>query len=380
MGTWSPTLYGDDTALDLRLEWSYQLRWGGTIDAITRALSANYGAAEPILWFVLADLQWRSGHLLPRVRDRALKLLSPTSAAFRDDVAAFNDPLVRRRRAAVLAELRARLRSRPPPPKRRPRPRGVATTMKRGEFYAWRTFHNRLAFFQVVGFVDDVGAGRAAALRVLDLVADRVPSVAKLAALPSRKTRKRHPISEGEDPLFRAHPRIALGVFGPDEYPAHRLTRVGSAPIPAGVGDRPSALGAPWSHIDRLLERELGIGWPDGAVLAWPRAGEPPALLLLARAETVFGPPERAYHFGFELLAWSKRRLPTPAELPALRPITLPDPTVVLSHTVWVAGLPPAGKLQHLGTLRRAHPRPTGHIYRWEDLDRAITERLAKAG
>jgi hypothetical protein len=92
-------------------------------------------------------------------------------------------------------------------------------------------------------------------------------------------------------------------------------------------------------------------------------------LLLLARAETVFGPPERAYHFGFE----------TPAELLALRPITLPDPTVVLSHTVWVDGLPPAGKLQHLGTLRRTRPRPTGLIYRWEDLDRAIAERLAKA-
>src|SRR4051812_44129162 len=77
MGTWSAALYGDDTALDVKAEWQTGLRWGGKPEVLTDQLEAQFGSDDDTaFWLALADLQWKSGHLVPRVREKALAVIA----------------------------------------------------------------------------------------------------------------------------------------------------------------------------------------------------------------------------------------------------------------------------------------------------------------
>ena len=76
VGTWGTGLYADDTAADLKHAWSEGIRWSATPDALTDNLLSQYGENDTVVWLALADLQWKSGHLLPRVRDKALEIIA----------------------------------------------------------------------------------------------------------------------------------------------------------------------------------------------------------------------------------------------------------------------------------------------------------------
>jgi len=77
MGTWSSSLYGNDTTLDVRDSYTdYLLEQLSNQEALEKTL-ADYQELigtdeEPLFWFALAETQWKVGRLTPEVKEKAL--------------------------------------------------------------------------------------------------------------------------------------------------------------------------------------------------------------------------------------------------------------------------------------------------------------------
>jgi hypothetical protein len=376
VGTWSAALYGDDTALDLKADWQTRLRWGGKADDLTDQLEQQYGADDSTFWLVLADLQWKSGHLVPRVRDRALAIISGGEDLARWKDASAADQSARR---AVLAKLAAQLAKPPPPAKTFAPPKGANTTMKPGEIWAWRLLDGRYTFFQVVAF-DRSRGFKVPEMRVLDLVSDRVPPLAELAALPSRKMRKSYPKLEAAEPMHGVHPLMAVRMTGPVQFPKSRLELVGRAPIPAGLDGTQKSLGCAWPVMDNIMHDVYGLGWWVGDVLGYTRGDEPPLVLIISMIGTVRDGDVVDPYMLCQTQEWSRPTMPGPDDLPALRHIEVPLSSLKtrLDYHM-LRGLPPASRLQHLGRVpREPQDAAVSSTTRWDRLDDMIAKGYFK--
>ncbi|MBR0577470.1 hypothetical protein KCG48_14265 [Proteiniclasticum sp. BAD-10] len=85
MASWGPKLYQDDIANDIKNYYIDLLKLGKTNIEVTNKLIDRYQEEisdvddASVFWFVLADLQWDLGNLLPNVKESALKFLSEGS-------------------------------------------------------------------------------------------------------------------------------------------------------------------------------------------------------------------------------------------------------------------------------------------------------------
>lgn len=119
MGTWGYKLYQDDITEDIRDEYIYMLRRGESNIEATKRLIKEYSSLDSeeiaLLWFALADTQWRYGRLIPEVKAVALEFLRSGCDLRRWQHEA---PKEAAKRAQELAELEKRLLSPQPEPKK----------------------------------------------------------------------------------------------------------------------------------------------------------------------------------------------------------------------------------------------------------------------
>lgn len=78
MGTWSSSLYGNDTTCDVRDTYtSFLEEQLSNHEAYEKTLEEMHDLIgdddEPLLWFVLAETQWKLGRLTPDVKEKALE-------------------------------------------------------------------------------------------------------------------------------------------------------------------------------------------------------------------------------------------------------------------------------------------------------------------
>ena len=126
MGAWGAAILADDFACDVRAAYLARLADGEPPAAATRALIREYGKLDadegPIFWLALAATQWEYGALDPKVKQRALAIITTGR-----DAATWLEGGPDKRRAAALAALGKKLRRRPPPAKRPRRAKPVET-------------------------------------------------------------------------------------------------------------------------------------------------------------------------------------------------------------------------------------------------------------
>ena len=77
MGVWSSSLYGNDTTSDVRDTYMSFLQDQLSNDAAYENTQEKMheligGDEEPLLWFALAETQWKVGRLTPQVKEKAL--------------------------------------------------------------------------------------------------------------------------------------------------------------------------------------------------------------------------------------------------------------------------------------------------------------------
>ncbi len=78
MGAWGSGLYANDSTCDVRDSYMKLLKDGLSNLEAYRKVLAEYqeyigDQDEPLFWFALAETQWRTGRLLPDVKEKALK-------------------------------------------------------------------------------------------------------------------------------------------------------------------------------------------------------------------------------------------------------------------------------------------------------------------
>ena len=113
MGAWGTGLYQDDTTDDIREEYLNYLRIGLTNEEATnKVLEENDWWEEDkeegsLLWFALADTQWKYGRLMDKVKKQALKYIEEGTDLERWE----EDKKLYKKRKEVLEKLKEKLNS-----------------------------------------------------------------------------------------------------------------------------------------------------------------------------------------------------------------------------------------------------------------------------
>jgi len=159
MAAWGPGLYSDDTTCEIRDEFKEALESGRShADAAKGILKRYKGLLKNnevacLVYFSLADVQWKYGCLEPAVKQRALALIDAGG-----DVKEWqrDAPKAARARAATLKTLKARLLSRQPPRRaieiKKPGPPRALTAAPVGAIFAVTLPNGKLALLKLVGF------------------------------------------------------------------------------------------------------------------------------------------------------------------------------------------------------------------------------------
>jgi len=248
MGTWGAGLYANDCASDVRDTYMGFLRDQLSNDeAYERTLKeyAEYigDQDEPLLWYALADTQWKTGRLMPEVKAEALKWISR-----RGGLALW----IESRRGGVgwrktLNDLKSRLESEMPPEKKIRRPAEFARNpWDTGDVYAYRFgtpiseergLFGKYMLWQKIGntgYCDWM----CSAVQIYDRVFDDPPGLGDLEGLrvlPLVHPRVVNGSSAGWDeyiPSLDWYLKTYLILQKKSHYPAGRLTLVGKQSLP----------------------------------------------------------------------------------------------------------------------------------------------------
>lgn len=186
MGAWSTDLFGGDIARDVRENYVAYLTMGQAGRAATKQILADYADEltdpqdGPVVWLALAVTQWTYGRLEPRVKAKALKVI--TGGA---DLACW-DPEDQPRRRRVLKRVRLQIES-PPPPEKPVRVRKPAEPLTRierhwkpGQVVAVRRDSGRLVLFVTEGVERHPYAGEIPYLVLPNWEGAELPSPARI--------------------------------------------------------------------------------------------------------------------------------------------------------------------------------------------------------
>src|SRR5438477_253991 len=154
MGAWSPGLFADDDAADLRGDYRTYLADAQSDGGATDLAARNYDASldrpgeTTACWLALASIQWRMGRLDPRVKAVCLTIIDNGI-----DLEKWVGSSDRGKRAAVLAKLRKMIASPLPPAKPMPKPLPVQLPgWEFGEIVGYRMANGKYALLHALNY------------------------------------------------------------------------------------------------------------------------------------------------------------------------------------------------------------------------------------
>lgn len=140
MGTWGPGLYQNDISDEIKHSFIDRCKRGHTIEEATEIFIKEYaGELEdeedaPNFWFALADVQWKYGRLLPKVKKNALDCIENE---LKNETYNEFDKSDAKKRKKVLEELRKKLNSPMPSEKKISQHRLYKCEWEIGDTYAY---------------------------------------------------------------------------------------------------------------------------------------------------------------------------------------------------------------------------------------------------
>jgi hypothetical protein len=183
MGTWSPAVFGNDTANDIRDGYRELIQDGAEDLAAENAILQRYAddtnnpEKSPDIWIALAVSQSEVGRLSPAVAERALDMIEKGQgmALWLDST-----PKLQARRRQALAKAEDQLKG-PQPPRRKLR-KPPTTSLRAGDVLAYVTREKLTILFRVAR----ISRGRPL-LVLLDYVGHEPPSLTLIARLKDHK-------------------------------------------------------------------------------------------------------------------------------------------------------------------------------------------------
>lgn len=237
MGAWGVALFSDDLAADVRDDFRVLIGDGLSAAEATAALRAEYASSledpveAPVFWLALAVAQWKLGRLEAETLAQALQVIEDGS-----DLARWDAPKDRQRRASVLEKTRAELLSPQPRAKKVPRTIREANDWDVGEMIGFRLLSGNWTLLRVIGHHIDKG-GRFAICELLDWQGTEFPTPEAAAQLPIRQ----EPVPDGLKQFLFQQPR---GKADPS-----RVVRLGWSTPPAQTVGECGAL--VWPYVDQ---------------------------------------------------------------------------------------------------------------------------------
>ena len=251
-----PGLFADDTAFDVRDEFREALTSGMSDDEATAKVLEEFSDdlddvdTAPVVWLALAYTQSKLGRLDGQVRAKALEVIDSGADMARWHGATPSD---RRKRAVVLAKLRAQLDG-PQPSRRRIRtPSRTMTTVEVGQVIGYRAPSGRLFLLRASGLAD-TDHFVAPVVRLLDYFGTDVPTADALESIPDYGPRRGWSLTD----------RVILEQKR-ERPEVHGLQVIGKIPVRDGdVVTRDTITTWP-ATIDRLRDRDRELSGADPA-------------------------------------------------------------------------------------------------------------------
>jgi hypothetical protein len=221
MGAWSPALYSDDTTAEIRDTFKEHLESGLSHAEASSEILKSYEKLladhqiECLVYFALADTQWKYGCLDERVKSKVLELIAAGGdlKSWRQD-----SPKQVKAREKVLASLQTKLLSQQPPLKKiKIQPKKAARkllTEPLGSVFGLKLPNNSIALLK---FVDShlVDKNEEPVFRILPWRGHAIPSLAEIKN-----------IAELWIPLD-GHPEFLFYIHDRRKNPVHILIRTG---------------------------------------------------------------------------------------------------------------------------------------------------------
>jgi hypothetical protein len=140
MGTWGYKLYDDDIAADIKESFDVYLeRDDYDCEKVTQRILAEYKEEldddddAPVIWFALADLQWKNGMLLDYVKEKAISYIDSGA-----DLRKWEElPKQCEKRKQILGDLKTKLLSEQPPRKKKKVKKAYECTWQIGDTFAY---------------------------------------------------------------------------------------------------------------------------------------------------------------------------------------------------------------------------------------------------
>ncbi|SHO54185.1 hypothetical protein [Anaerocolumna xylanovorans] len=271
MGFWSTSLYGNDTTCDVRDRYIKYLQDGlGNTEAYERIMN-DYkkmidDEEEALFWFALAETQWKTGRLMPEVREKALYWIENAGGLEGWE----ESPKGALGWTKTLEKLKTKLQS--PMPKEKKFRKPVLPDKNPWEMYdmyvfqmhGWRDrdpeYSGKYIVLHKVGEIRDTTSltGKTMVLQIYDRMFDSIPSIEDLKQL------RILPLDFPQRPSIEKTGIImcvSLLQYNNKEYPSEYLTYLGNVPHPSNTCRRLTEWGwytfnCTWEFMDRWKDIE----------------------------------------------------------------------------------------------------------------------------
>lgn len=241
MGVWSRKLYGNDVICDVRdtyIDLLHEQESNEDAESKTLLQYAEYMGTdeECLVWYALADAQWKAGRLSSNVKDKAFKHIEVYAGCeFWEDVENGIDGWKN-----TLEELKIQLESPMPKEKkyRKVKPE-VYNPWEIGDVYAYRFsteyskekgLYGKYILMQKIGNVEGCDQLTFSRIYIFDKVFDKIPMISDIKDVrllpidtPQRTADMQHD--------FPLNMNAIMDFYKKSEYPEKRLTYLGNAAI-----------------------------------------------------------------------------------------------------------------------------------------------------
>ena len=244
MGAWGTGLYQDDTACDIRDNYTDHLGNGLSEQEATSRILTQFESllADPVescvVWFALAAVQWKHGRLKPETCRRALELIDSGADLTRWQPGSRDFA----KRRAGLEKLRTQITSPQPVAKKVRKPLLESCDWPVGTVIAYRLSSGNLAMIRVIGYRTDKG-GTSPICELLDWSGTDVPTEECLRSAEVKES----------DPN-KNHKIRRFTLFRLDKNAAKRIGRLDFILEPSNKPN-PPITGVLWRDMDNFLKR-----------------------------------------------------------------------------------------------------------------------------
>lgn len=201
MCVWDMEFYDNDYTYDVQGDYINFLKLGkSNIEATNEIIEINddfYDEQEEIIfWLALADIQWKYGRLIPKVKNKALKILEKINKEIRA-----KDNITKNEKD--LLKLEEKLSSEQPPEKKLAPFKMIKSMWNVGDIYAYKIrvsksalesdnrWHGKYVLFKVIGVIRyNIGSlpkekyyHEYSAVCMYNWVGDKIPNLEKIKKL-----------------------------------------------------------------------------------------------------------------------------------------------------------------------------------------------------